>query len=999
MTMTRNTRRRGKFDDEIGAFDSQGLEVAEREPQTAESPATLRAGGAAGQVGGPAAGAPADIDEGGTAEPVRRGRRRRSLAVEGPPSPGALDPGKLEPPEAPEVQAQAPAQVRSEEGAGVADEAPSPVRRRGRRPRAEVVEGVAPGAAAAVAGAPGIPTLTPPTMAGEAGQGAEFTAGNAAVTAGGAGGEEGRGRRRRRITITEVPQGGAVAPVVSPPVAPAGAVIRPSVVPSTVAPAAVGPAVVGPAVVGPGAVGTAAVGPATVSTAPVTPSAIPPVAPSVMTPAAPSISMPVPTPGAPGAWAGGEGGRRPYRETARDGRDGRDREAGRDGREGRYTPRDYAPGGPRDGRDGRDGGPGRDGRDGYRSGPGGRRDLRPGDGRDGREAGRDARDGREARDGRDGRDGRGYGPGRDVRGGGRDLREGRDGAREVIRDTARDTVRDGARDTHAWHDGGRGDYRERDRDRDRDLADTRDYNREPNGRSYDQRGGYDYRNGDYRGVPDYRGGAGVAGAAAGAMGAVGEYGARGEMREGQDYYPETPYGIGVPAEPRREIPKEALRDLENERQARRNRQQQQRSEPAFSLAQLEEMTMPDLYKVARDLDIPSYSTLRKKELLFEILKAQTQKDGLIFAQGVLEIMPEGFGFLRPINYLPSREDIYVSPSQIRRFDLRMGDYVTGQARAPKETERYYGLLRVEAINGISPEAAMDRIHFDNLTPIFPNERFVLETEREEMSGRLMDIISPIGKGQRGLIVSPPKAGKTILLKRIANALTHNHPDIELMVLLVDERPEEVTDMARSVRGEVISSTFDELPENHLKLSDMVLERAKRLVESKKDVVILLDSLTRLARASNLVVPPSGRTLSGGMDPAAIHKPKRFLGAARKMEEGGSLTILATALIDTGSRMDDMIYEEFKGTGNMEVHLDRKLSERRIFPSIDIKRSGTRKEELLLTPEELDMVYALRRVLAPMESEKATEMLIDRLKKTKSNAEFTRAVNKELVAKQ
>ena len=746
---------------------------------------------------------------------------------------------------------------------------------------------------------------------------------------------------------------------------------------------------------------------------------------------APAIGGAVGGPAAQSGWTGPESGRRPpYREVSREGRESRDhyrpgdgreggrdggREAGReggrgDGREGRYTPRDYAAPGPRDGRDGRaEGGVG--GRDGYRAGPAGpagRREYQGRDGRDARDGGRDGRDG-----GRDGRDGRGaYGAARDTRAGARDgvrdTREGRDTGRDFTRDAARGTPRD----THGWHDGARNDIRERDRGPDRaerDLTDSSEYNREPNGRPYDRRGGGgygEYQNGDYRGVSDYRGGAApaaaagaIGGAMSGAVGAVGEYGPRGDLREGGDYYPETPYGMVVPPpEPRREIPKEALRDLENERQARRNRQQQQRSEPAFSLAQLEEMTMPDLYKVARDLDIPGYSTLRKKELLFEILKAQTQKDGLIFAQGVLEIMPEGFGFLRPINYLPSREDIYVSPSQIRRFDLRMGDYITGQARAPKETERYYGLLRVEAINSVSPEAAMDRIHFDNLTPIFPNERFVLETEREEMSGRLMDIIAPIGKGQRGLIVSPPKAGKTILLKRIANALTHNHPDIELMVLLVDERPEEVTDMARSVRGEVISSTFDELPENHLKLSDMVLERAKRLVENKKDVVILLDSLTRLARASNLVVPPSGRTLSGGMDPAAIHKPKRFLGAARKMEEGGSLTILATALIDTGSRMDDMIYEEFKGTGNMEVHLDRKLMERRIFPAIDIKRSGTRKEELLLTPEELDMVYALRRVLAPMESEKATEMLIDRLKKTKSNAEFTRAVIKELVNK-
>jgi transcription termination factor Rho len=564
-----------------------------------------------------------------------------------------------------------------------------------------------------------------------------------------------------------------------------------------------------------------------------------------------------------------------------------------------------------------------------------------------------------------GRDGRETFENRDAGRGPRDAGRGQTGRRDMRVPPSRD-----GRD-------GRGNYRDQGQSRDsrdpREFAEPRDYGREPNGRSFGG-GGYDYRGPDYRQQPppqDYN---------------------------RQDYY-RDPAMVTVPGPggSHREIPKEALRDLESERQAR-TRRQQERTEPAFSLAQLDEMTMPDLFKIAREQDLPGYSTLRKKELLFEILKAQTRKDGLLFAQGVLEIMPEGFGFLRPINYLPSREDIYVSPSQIRRFDLRIGDYVTGQARAPKDNERYFGLLRVEAINGVSPEAAMERITFDNLTPIFPIERFVLETEKEEMSGRLLDIISPIGKGQRGLIVSPPKAGKTVLLKRLANALTHNHPDIELMVLLVDERPEEVTDMERSVRGEVISSTFDELPENHIKLADMVLERAKRLVEHKKDVVILLDSITRLARASNLVVAPSGRTLSGGMDPGAIHKPKRFFGAARKIEEGGSLTIIATALIDTGSRMDDMIYEEFKGTGNMELHLDRKLAERRIYPAIDIKRSGTRKEELLVTTEELEMIYALRRILAPLDPEKATEMLIDRLKKTKTNADFTRAVNKELNAK-
>jgi len=415
----------------------------------------------------------------------------------------------------------------------------------------------------------------------------------------------------------------------------------------------------------------------------------------------------------------------------------------------------------------------------------------------------------------------------------------------------------------------------------------------------------------------------------------------------------------------------------------------------LNLSELEAMTIPELYKIAKDLDITGYSGLRKKELVLEILKAHIQKDGLLFAQGLLDIMPEGYGFLRPIHYLPSREDIYVSPSQIRRFDLRTGDFVSGQARPPKETERYFALLRVEAVNGEPPESLINRIHFDALTPIFPNSRMVLETGQEEISARLIDLITPIGQGQRGIIVSPPKAGKTMLLKRIANSITQNYPDVQIIVLLIDERPEEVTDMQRSVRGDVVSATFDEPADNHIKAAEMVIERAKRLVEHKKHIVVLLDSITRLARAYNLVLPPSGRTLSGGMDPAALHKPKRFFGAARNIEEGGSLTIIATALIDTGSRMDDVIYEEFKGTGNMELHLDRKLFEKRVFPAIDVKRSGTRKEELLFTPDELEAVWALRRSTNALGTSELTEVLIDRLRKTKSNRDFIRMILKEI----
>jgi len=363
-------------------------------------------------------------------------------------------------------------------------------------------------------------------------------------------------------------------------------------------------------------------------------------------------------------------------------------------------------------------------------------------------------------------------------------------------------------------------------------------------------------------------------------------------------------------------------------------------------------------------------------------------------EGVLEIIPtEGFGFLRPINYSPSSEDIYISASQIRRFDLRNGDKVSGKVRPPKENERYFGLLHVEAVNGEDPEVAKERVHFPALTPLYPNRQIKLETEPDIISTRIMDLITPVGFGQRGLIVAPPKAGKTMLLKQIANSITTNHPEAELIVLLIDERPEEVTDIERSVDAEVVSSTFDEVPENHIKVAELVLERAMRLVEHKRDVIILMDSITRLARAYNLVIPPSGRTLSGGIDPAAFHRPKRFFGAARNIEEGGSLTILATALIDTGSRMDDVIYEEFKGTGNMELHLDRSLAERRIFPAIDIRRSGTRKEELLLPKSHLEIVWAIRKSMS--DSPDFAEKLIRKLMATKSNAEFIEVVSEEL----
>lgn len=410
----------------------------------------------------------------------------------------------------------------------------------------------------------------------------------------------------------------------------------------------------------------------------------------------------------------------------------------------------------------------------------------------------------------------------------------------------------------------------------------------------------------------------------------------------------------------------------------------------MNIADLEKKTVTELYQLAKEHNIPGYYKLRKKELVMELTKILTQSDEVLQAQGVLEIMPDGYGFLRPFTYLPSHEDIYVSPSQIRKFELKTGDLIFGHVRSPKENERFFALLKVEAINGFVPEEAVKRIHFDDLTPLYPTEKIVLETKSQEISTRIIDLIAPIGKGQRGLIVAPPKAGKTILLQKIAQGITKNHPEIKLIILLVDERPEEVTDMERNTQAEVVASTFDEPPENHVKVTDMVLERAKRLVEHKKDVVILMDSLTRLARAYNLVVPPSGRTLSGGIDPASLDKPKRFFGAARNVEEGGSLTIIATALVETGSRMDEVIFEEFKGRGNMELVLDRKLAERRLFPAIDIKRSGTRKEELLLSPEEMELTWNLRNAFNEYTPVESMQIIKDTMSKTNSNADLLRA---------
>ena len=408
----------------------------------------------------------------------------------------------------------------------------------------------------------------------------------------------------------------------------------------------------------------------------------------------------------------------------------------------------------------------------------------------------------------------------------------------------------------------------------------------------------------------------------------------------------------------------------------------------LDIRSLHEMNMAQLTKIAKDLDVENPAGMRKQDLIFKILQAQTEKKGLIFSEGVLECLPDGFGFLRApeYNYLPGPDDIYVSPSQIRKFDLRTGDTVSGQIRPPKEGERYFALIKVEAVNFEHPDIAREKIFFDNLTPLYPMERIRLEAPGN-LSSRVLDLICPIGKGQRGLIVAAPRTGKTMILQSLANSISTNHPEITLIVLLIDERPEEVTDMQRTVKGEVISSTFDEPAQRHVQVAEMVIEKAKRLVEHKRDVVILLDSITRLARAYNTIVPPSGKVLSGGVDSNALQRPKRFFGAARNVEEGGSLTIMATALIDTGSRMDDVIFEEFKGTGNMEVHLDRKLSDKRVFPAIELNKSGTRKEELLLDKNELNRIWVLRKVLNPLSTVEAMELLIDKLEKTKTNADF------------
>ncbi|MGH9490280.1 MAG: transcription termination factor Rho [Terriglobales bacterium] len=414
----------------------------------------------------------------------------------------------------------------------------------------------------------------------------------------------------------------------------------------------------------------------------------------------------------------------------------------------------------------------------------------------------------------------------------------------------------------------------------------------------------------------------------------------------------------------------------------------------MTIAELKEKNITELARIARTLELPGSSGMRKQDLIFKILQAQSEKEGHIFAEGVLEILPDGYGFLRSpdYNYLPGPDDIYVSPSQIRRFDLRTGDTISGQVRPPHEGEKYFALVKVEAINFASSEEARNKILFDNLTPLYPNERIKLETVRENVSGRIMDLLTPIGKGQRGLVVAPPRTGKTMLLQAIANSITTNHPEVVLIVLLIDERPEEVTDMQRSVKGEVISSTFDEPASRHVQVAEMVIEKAKRLVEAKRDVVILLDSITRLGRAYNTVVPSSGKVLTGGVDANALQRPKRFFGAARNIEEGGSLTIVASALVDTGSRMDDVIFEEFKGTGNMEIHLDRKLMDKRVFPAIDISKSGTRKEELLLPREELNRVWVLRKVLNPLSPVESMELLIDKLSKTGSNQQFLSAMS-------
>jgi transcription termination factor Rho len=414
----------------------------------------------------------------------------------------------------------------------------------------------------------------------------------------------------------------------------------------------------------------------------------------------------------------------------------------------------------------------------------------------------------------------------------------------------------------------------------------------------------------------------------------------------------------------------------------------------MNLNELKQKKISELTAMAKHLGLEGVSGMRKQELIFSLLQTEIEKNGSIYGEGVLETLPDGFGFLRApdYNYLPGPDDIYVSPSQIRRFNLRTGDTIAGQIRPPKDSERYFALLKVEALNFEDPETSREKILFDNLTPLYPDEKITLETDPKESTTRVMDLLTPIGKGQRGLIVSPPRAGKTMILQKIAHSIATNHKDIVLIVLLIDERPEEVTDMQRTVKGEVISSTFDEPATRHIQVAEMVIEKAKRLVECDRDVVILLDSITRLARAYNTVVPPSGKVLSGGVDSNALHRPKRFFGAARNIEEGGSLTIIATALIDTGSRMDEVIFEEFKGTGNMEINLDRKLSDRRVFPAIDINRSGTRKEELLLKKNDLNRIWVLRKVLQPLSPIDAMEFLLDKMTETRSNAEFLDSMN-------
>lgn len=414
----------------------------------------------------------------------------------------------------------------------------------------------------------------------------------------------------------------------------------------------------------------------------------------------------------------------------------------------------------------------------------------------------------------------------------------------------------------------------------------------------------------------------------------------------------------------------------------------------MDIAELKTKKIAELYTIAKELAISGYSELRKQELIFKILEAQTEKDGFTFSRGVLEVLPDGYGFLRSVdyNYLPSPDDIYISPSQIKKFGLRTGDSVSGQVRPPKEGERFFALLRVEAVNEDPPDVTRDRNLFDNLTPLYPIQRLKLETVPGEYSMRILDLLAPIGKGQRAMIVSPPKAGKTILLQKIANSITRNHPEVRLIILLIDERPEEVTDMERTVSAEVVSSTFDEPAERHVQVADMVIEKAKRLVEAKHDVVVLLDSITRLARAHNTVVPHSGKILSGGVDANALHRPKRFFGAARNVEEGGSLTIIATALVETGSRMDEVIFEEFKGTGNSEIVLDRRLSDRRVFPAMDVNRSGTRREEILLESDDLNRIWVLRKLLSDLDPSEAMEFILEKMRGTKSNKEFMKMMN-------